>query len=402
MLSLNPNSLQRLKNRLDNTIVQARTNPYFGLPSWVDESFSPEKAAIIVCGTGFWATVFLNYAPDLAPQVLAVVDDYRAGETVLNHRCISTAELLEMTKKRPEIICINTAGTDAGYSHFERLGTQLGLRMMSYHQAVRAFKTTVDIRAADWKNEILSRVDEILALEEWLVDRLSVETLYSYVLYHLETERDLLLSVNRPGDSSYFHSGLFTLSDREVYADCGAYTGDSVQTFIQAAKGNFRSIHAFEPDPENFRLMQAWHAKHHYFGYASRIHLHQKAVGRAPGTIVFNQTGGPGACVPVLDEKGEPYVGLREGVSVDVVNLDSVIQEPLTLAKLDVEGHEIEILHGAEQHLRGFKPKLAICAYHMPSDLIELPKFLRNLDVGYGFGLRHHSNCRFDTTLYAF
>ena len=87
---------------------------------------------------------------------------------------------------------------------------------------------------------------------------------------------------------------------------------------------------------------------------------------------------------------------------MDIVTLDEAITEPISLLKLDVEGHEIEILRGATQHLQQDHPRLAICAYHLPGDLVDLPRFVESLDAGYRIGLRHHSGTRYDTVLYAF
>ena len=398
-MPLQADPLHSLRCKLQKSVESASVNPFHGLPVWARETFQPKHAPIVCCGTGHWAGAFLHYAAGL--EMLAVVDDAHAGATILGHPCLDTAGLIALARQRPEIVCVNTGQSDAGFSHFERVGAQHGLKMLNYLQAVRAFQTNPDIRVADWKDQIIARIDQYLALEPLLADALSVETLYSFLLYHLDTEREVLLGANRPGDATYFRSGLFGLGEHEVYVDCGSYDGDSVQRFIQVAKGRFRSVHAFEPDPSNFRRMQEWLGRQSAFAYAERVTLHQNAVGRAAGLIRFNETGGEGACVPITTD-AKAQLGTPDGIAVEVVSLDTAVNEPISLMKLDVEGHEIEILRGAERHLQESKPKLAICAYHLPTDLIELPKFLQNLDAGYRLGLRHHSNSRYDTVLYAF
>ena len=87
---------------------------------------------------------------------------------------------------------------------------------------------------------------------------------------------------------------------------------------------------------------------------------------------------------------------------VEITSLDEAITEPISLLKLDVEGHELEILRGVRGHLHHERPNLAICAYHLPGDLVDLPRFIESLDAGYRIGLRHHSGTRYDTVLYAF
>ena len=47
-------------------------------------------------------------------------------------------------------------------------------------------------------------------------------------------------------------------------------------------------------------------------------------------------------------------------VQVDVVRLDDVIAEPVGFIKIDVEGHELAVLEGAERILREHRPVLLV------------------------------------------
>lgn len=385
--------LQYLQNRLATAAEQARRNPRFGLPAWAAHASTADLRArpIICCGTGFWARDFLRNARDL--DVISVVDDFHAGKVVLDRPCLDTAGLCDLAAKRPDAICINTGHSDAGYSHFERLGLERGFPMLNCLQAVRALGLQPDIRVGDWLAPITTHIEEFFTVASSLADPLSAETLYSVLLYHLETDREHLLAVHRPGEATYFRSGFFSLREREVYVDVGAFDGDSVQHFIRVAKGQFQRIHAFEPDPQNFPRLAAWHASQPQ--YAGRIVLHQQAVGSARGTVALTSTGDAGACVPLAE-------GHAGNCTVDLVTLDEEIAGSISLLKLDVEGHELEVLRGSLRHLQRDHPRLALCAYHLPTDLTELPRFLRQLDAGYRLGLRHHSATRYDTVLYAF
>ncbi len=385
--------LLRLQARLISAADQARRNPHFGLPAWADDQLldTIRSRPIICCGTGFWAQDFLRNAHVL--DVVALVDDAYAGQQVLGLPCLDTPGLLDFAAKRPDVICINSGQSDAGYSHFERVGLERRLHMLDCLQAVRAFGYQPDIRVSDWRDPIVARIDEFLAVAERLADPLSVETLYSVLLYHLEIDREHLLAINRPGEATYFRSGLFNLRDRETYVDCGAFDGDSVQHFIRVAKGRFQHIHAFEPDPQNFARLSAWLASESR--YAERVTLHQEAVGNASGSIQLTSTGDAGACVPL-------QAAAQGNCTVPLVKLDDAVRGPISLLKLDVEGHELEVLRGAAQHLQHDAPRLAICAYHLPGDLIDLPMHLEGLDAGYRLGIRHHSATRYDTVLYAF
>ncbi len=395
--------LDRLKTRFAASLESARRNPMHGLPAWADERYlaRARQTPIVICGTGHWALAFLDALRDRG-EVIAVVDDSYAGRIVHGLPCLSTEGLIDLAEKRPDLVYLNTGQSHAGFGHFECLAEELGLKMLNYLQAIRALRLETDIRAADWLPTIVARADEFIATEPMLYDVPSAESLYSFLIYHLDTDRETLVTGNRPGDSTYFRTGLFDLSDDEVYVDCGSYDGDSVRNFVHVTRTHFRRVHAFEPDPANFDRMQKWLGRQSRFDFSRRITLHQAAVGDSNGSITFNGTGGEGACIPLVGARDERLVGVKEGITVPVVRLDDALRDRISLLKLDVEGHELTILRGALAHLREDHPRIASCAYHLPTDLIDLPRFIAGLDAGYRLALRHHSNTRYDTVLYAF
>jgi len=73
-----------------------------------------------------------------------------------------------------------------------------------------------------------------------------------------------------------------------------------------------------------------------------------------------------------------------------------------TIIKMDVEGAELEALKGAYNTIKNYKPRLAICVYHKPSDIIDIPGFILQINDGYKLYLRHHrADIADDTVLYA-
>ena len=388
--------LDLLQARLVHAAEAALNNPTFGLPGWAQQVARERLQAqpVICCGSGMWAQALLRYRGDL--NVVAVVDDAHAGKHVLGLPCLDTADFVHFAQRNAGTVCVNTGWSDAGYAHFERAGEAAGLQMLNFQQAVRAFGLTTDIRIGDWRGYIAQHIDDFLSIGDLLADTLSVETLYSVLLFHLDTDREHLLRINRPGEATYFRSGLFELNEHETYVDVGAFDGDSVAQFLRASQRRFESVHAFEPDPANFACLQRWFGSEARFPYATRIELHPQAVTSVGGTIEIVPTGTAGACV--VETSGKNAATCH----VEAVALDEAVTEPITLLKADVEGHELDVLRGARGHLNADHPKLAICAYHLPSDLIELPRFIEGLNAGYRLGVRHHSSTRYDTVLYAF
>ena len=68
---------------------------------------------------------------------------------------------------------------------------------------------------------------------------------------------------------------------------------------------------------------------------------------------------------------------------------------------MDIEGAELEALKGAKETIKRNHPKLAICVYHKPEDIVDIPKFILELDPEYKLYLRHYSDNAGETVLYA-
>ena len=81
---------------------------------------------------------------------------------------------------------------------------------------------------------------------------------------------------------------------------------------------------------------------------------------------------------------------------------DNIVdQEGVTFIKMDIQGSELAALHGAENTIRKSKPKLAICIYHKPEDLITIPQYIYSVMPDYKLYLRNHQFISKETVLYA-
>lgn len=71
---------------------------------------------------------------------------------------------------------------------------------------------------------------------------------------------------------------------------------------------------------------------------------------------------------------------------ISINTLDKIIDDlqiPVSFIKADVEGFEREFLLGAQKTICQYKPRLSICTYHLPDDLREIPKIVRDFKAGY-------------------
>ncbi|MCL2054903.1 MAG: FkbM family methyltransferase [Oscillospiraceae bacterium] len=166
------------------------------------------------------------------------------------------------------------------------------------------------------------------------------------------------------------YSGIFKLSGSEVFADLGAYTGDTAAEFSAAVNGAYKKIYAFEPNPRNFKRLSK------NLGEGEKIKLFCGAAWSEGGFLPF--TNGEGRMTKVA-EAGEKLVPCYA--------LDNAVSENVTLIKLDVEGAERQAISGAKRHIRN-GAKIICALYHRNEDMFELPLLLHELNPRLKFYIR--------------
>ena len=174
---------------------------------------------------------------------------------------------------------------------------------------------------------------------------------------------------------------LFCLPEKAVYADLGAYRGDTIEEYISVFGHPFK-VYAFEPAAVNYRKLKE------KFGNCEGYHLINAATSNINGEISFSDKSGRGA-----------HIGGNR--TVTALTLDSCVNEKIDYLKIDVEGAESDTLKGAERILREDKPFISLSVYHRTWDFIDLAISVLDLGVGYKIHLRHHPYIpAWDTMLY--
>lgn len=183
----------------------------------------------------------------------------------------------------------------------------------------------------------------------------------------------------------YDADNLLHYGDDEVYVDAGTYDGDTIRLFIDRVKGRFTRIIGFEPDPKTFKQLAA------NFSNEPRVEPINAGLYDAPKLLQFDADGSRGA---IFDERGT--------IQIPVVTLDDVVKGGrVTFIKMNIEGAEIQALNGARGTIQQWKPKLAISAYHRPSDLWEIAAVIDSICPDYKLFLRQHDGGVIETVLYA-
>lgn len=181
----------------------------------------------------------------------------------------------------------------------------------------------------------------------------------------------------------------------DVVIDAGGCWGDTALQFA-CEVGPTGHVYSFEFVPSNLKVMKQnldLNPK-----LKPLITLVESPVGLSPDTKMFFLENGPGSRV-ASTQVDKRYVECK------VQSLDKFCEEnqveKIDFIKMDVEGSELDALKGAQQTIRKFKPKMAICIYHKPDDYIDIPKFIDELNLGYSFFIDHHTIYLNETVLFA-
>ena len=211
--------------------------------------------------------------------------------------------------------------------------------------------------------------EEFERLSARLADDQSRNVLENVIQYKLSGKPEYLYACESPEKDAW---KLLDLQKNESYLDLGAYTGDTISDFIEAA-GSYSKIYAFEPDPRNFRKLSE-----NTFGLENCI-LYNMAVSDKKETVSFLKNAGRGSSA----KKGRL-------ISVEADSVDNVIgNDNLSLIKMDVEGEESKAIAGAKNCILRNHPKMMIAAYHRTEDLLAIPKQVLAINSSYKLYLRH-------------
>lgn len=237
--------------------------------------------------------------------------------------------------------------------------------------------------------------------DNYFNDERSIETYNAILLAMLTGSVESCRAVMEK--DMYFAIPEFSGTFDEIFVDAGAFVGDTIERFIWENLGTFRHIYAFEPGRKQFSSLQK-----RILRLSNEWALEQDCItavkaglasedGRMTYSFLYDSPLRHGLITENLENTKNDLD------SVEVYSLDSFLKgNAVTFIKADVEGMEMDLLRGAQTTIRRYKPKMALCVYHYPSDLFEVAEFVRSIVPEYKFSLRQHAPIFGDFVLYCY
>lgn len=305
-------------------------------------------------------------------------DEEKWGQEYYGIRCLSLQELKKWKQDTLVIICgrafqeIYRQLKEEGFLHLDRIFTN--------KFAIYDYLACHDI------DDILEKMEEVLKA---CADEESKRVYTKIIEEWFNKEYTLGALDEICTDNQYFCEDIFPLESDEVFVDAGAYDGDTLNTFLKVSGGVFEKYYCFELAESNFTCLQS-HIGQLAEDIRNRIIPINKGLSDQVGEIMYWDSDEGSAICEGGNTKGY------------ITTIDKEIHERISYIKMDIEGSELKALEGAKDSIRTYMPKLAICLYHKPEDMWEIPLYIKKLVPEYKIYMRHHTDLLNETVCYAF
>ena len=222
----------------------------------------------------------------------------------------------------------------------------------------------------------LNRIESIFYGDEYLMVKLQNSSSVSVCLYWPKTMPIynlymVIAECMNKDDWHYYEIPETTVMPGDVVVDCGAAEGLFSLMVIKRAQ----QVILFEPLPLFVSSLKKT------FHEMTNVVIVSKALGNTSGPAVLS-TG-------TLNSS----VGFHSsGVPIEMITLDQWMAESglerIDYIKGDLEGFEMEVLQGAANTIRQYKPKIAFTTYHDGNNWREILAFCRSLVPDYTYCLK--------------
>ena len=177
----------------------------------------------------------------------------------------------------------------------------------------------------------------------------------------------------------------------DIMLDGGVSDMVGAQEQFAQSVGTDGHIFGFEPLPGMAELARQQLAAFPCY------HLQAMGLGDAPGEVRFRYLRDSSR---IAENCGD-----EDSVLCQMTSIDAFVRKHhlgrVDCIKLDVEGAEMLALSGGKETIAKLLPKLIVCLYHQPEDMVNIPLYIRKIAPSYKLYVAHSSAVFTDTILYA-
>ncbi len=220
-----------------------------------------------------------------------------------------------------------------------------------------------------------SNFDKFNTVYNMLSDETSKVAYYNIIKYKLTGNISLLKDCETDVCEAY--ETIICPEHTSVYADIGAYTGDTIKEYISFA-GHDVSVYAFEPDTRNFAKLSENAKKLDL----SDVKLYNIAAWNKKEELIFYSRSGRNSAHTTSHKNLKSKI-----ISAD--RADAYINTDVDYINIDAEGSDLCALEGLEKVIERCYPTISCAVYHRNEDMFEIPLYLASKYQDFEMYIRH-------------
>ena len=234
--------------------------------------------------------------------------------------------------------------------------------------------TTLNLRVDTLKHHAYDFLWLYIKTQDYISKRTLAAILMSWADIQIEA-----LDVTHSIFMDYWEPDIFPDNKDDILVDLGAFTGDSIEKYVEVYGKGYKKIYAYEISDDSYNTLcqniEEW-------GLHDVIPV-KKGAGDSNKIMYIKECENSSAANSLSNTGDVEH-------AVEIVRIDNDIKDIPTFIKMDIEGSEKSALRGCEHVIRRYHPKLAICTYHGYEDIWKIPSMIYEMNPEYKFYMRHY------------
>ena len=317
---------------------------------------------IVIYGMGNGAEKIISVLKEYGAEISDIFasDEFVRGHSFLGHKVLKYSEVCEKYDNFNIVLAFATHLPDM----LEKI------EKMNQEHPVFAPDVPVAGNGIFTRQFFEENKEKFEFVYEKLADEESKRVFENIINFKISGKVKYLYSSTEAEKNSIYKE-ILALNNNETIVDMGAYDGDTIREFTAYTDGRYNHIYALEPDEKNFKKLER------NTNGMQGLDLYNLGAWSKRDTLTFSKKAGRNSKLSA------------EGIPVQVTDIDSLINDKVTLLKMDIEGAELRALEGCEKTIKKYSPKLYVCAYHRNEDMFALPMKIWDMNENYKIYFRH-------------
>lgn len=354
-----------------------------------------EEKGVVLFGCGSKARQAIEILMDKRIKIVAVCDNNEKLWGTEIYPGLIVHNFLQVKEEHQGFIVLLTAAINNAVSIYQTLDNTV-----ECYQFCNPFKVEKGL-LNDY--EIEKNKDQIREILRCLEDELSRNIFIENINYKLTGNMLPLMEMITGNNSllTYFDDELFENEKAHTYVDVGAYTGDSITSFLIATRGNYKKVIAYEGDRGNYSALERfrtyirvpnldirntilWSEREertiYTFSDNSDVNYDSPNLYTDVGNIADNRTLQEVKNAQIIPQKVHRYT--------DTLDCQFRGEETPTVIKINAMAADFAIIKGGKRLIENYKPMLIFEYGAKKDDLFSMILWLRQVNPQYKFYLR--------------